>query len=215
MSDHQLGGEFESNRHFEPTMAESSKAFGPDNFMGTTKEDLNKFLQTFELWANFRRYDEQTKLAALPLLLKGSASIWYGTLRPAIKNDYTQLKEALVERYGPNQTQTWKNVAELWKIRQEGRQSCDDYINKVEQEASRLNCPAETIFMIAMNGQRPIIRQMLTIHNPRNLEQLKRLGRLVEDSSQDTTADLQGTMLELRELTGQLKAIQLQSLETQ
>lgn len=67
----------------------------------------------------------------------------------------------------------------------------------MEQEASRLNCPAETIFMIAMNGQQPIIRQMLTIHNPRNLEQLKRLGRLVEDSSQDTTADLQGTMLEL------------------
>lgn len=53
---------------------------------------------------------------------------------------------------------------------------------------------------------------MLTIHNPKNLEQLKRLGRLIEDS-QDT--DLQGTMSELRELTGQLKAIQLQSLETQ
>lgn len=71
--------------------------------------------ETFELWGNFRRYDEQTKLAALPLLLKGSSSIWYGTLRPAIKNDYTQLKEALVERCGPNQNQTWKNVAQLWK----------------------------------------------------------------------------------------------------
>lgn len=48
---------------------------------------------------------------------------------------------------------------------------------------------------------------MLTIHNPRNLEQLKRLD------SQDT--DLQGTMSKLRELTGHLKAIQLQWLETQ
>lgn len=41
-------------------MAESSKEFGPDSFSGTTKEDLSKFTQTFELWANFRWYDEAT-----------------------------------------------------------------------------------------------------------------------------------------------------------
>lgn len=207
-------GELELNYHAE-AMAENLKSLGPDNFSGLAKEDLNKFLQTFELWATFRKYDEPTKVAALPLLLKESASIWYGTLRPAVKNDYNRLKAALLERYGPNQNQTWKNVADLWKMKQGEGQSCNDYISKIEQEANRLNCPPETTFMVAMNGLRPVIRQMVTIQNLSNLEHLKKLGRLVEESSQDASMDMQGTLTELRELAGQLKFMQIQAIQPQ
>lgn len=205
----------EGEQEFMAEMAENSKVFGPESFSGSSKEDLNKFLQNFELWATFRRYDEPTKLSALPLLLKEGASIWYSTLRQGTKEDYDRLKAALYERYGPNQNQSWKNVADLWKIRQEAGQSFDDYMNKVEREANRLNCPAETTFMVAMNGLRPIIRQMVTIQNPSTIEDLKKLGRLVEDSAQDASGEMQETLTELRGLAGQLKSIQLQAFQPQ
>lgn len=93
------------------------------------------------------------------------------------------MKAALLERYGRNQNQSWKNVSELWKIQQAVGQSFDDNVNKIEQDASRLNCPADMTFMVVMNGLRPAIRQMATIQNSANLEDLKKLGRLIEDSS--------------------------------
>src|ERR1700733_6847857 len=60
-------------------MASTSNSLLPTPFNGQPNDDVYEFLKNYELWTVFRRMNAESILAALPLLLKGNASLWYNT----------------------------------------------------------------------------------------------------------------------------------------
>jgi len=59
-----------------------------------------EFLKNFKLWATFRNMSEGAKLAALPLLMKDGATVWYNTQPQGTRDNFAALKEALRNLFG-------------------------------------------------------------------------------------------------------------------
>src|SRR6218665_2345080 len=97
----------------------SNSTLTPAAFTGRPSEDILEFLKNFELWTVFRRMADESKLGALPLLLKDGAAVWYNSQQRGVQGDLTELRRALIDRYGPSATDAWKRAADLWKMRQQ------------------------------------------------------------------------------------------------
>ena len=187
----------------------------PSPFTGRQHEDVAEFLKNFELWATFRTMTEEAKLAALPLLLKDSAAVWYNTQTNDTRQDFAALKEVLKNRYGPSMTDAWKRAAELWQMKQLPQQSIDDFLTMTQQAAQKLDVTAEQTFMVALNGLRPNIRQHVVQHDPTTIDDLRKWGRLTEMSQEDhhdAERHLRETVQELAAVKDELKKLQLTNL---
>src|SRR6218665_2915757 len=193
----------------------SNSTLTPAAFTGRPSEDILEFLKNFELWTVFRRMADESKLGALPLFLKDSAAVWYNTQPRNVKGDLTELRHALIDRYGPSATYAWKRAADLWKMRQQSSQTTDDFITSIQQVAQKLDIPSEQTFMVALSGLRPNIRQHVIQHDPKSMEDIQKWGRVTEISQEDSTEaaqHLRDTVSELTILKDELKQLKLTSI---
>jgi len=138
-------------------MASSSNSLVPSPFTRRPTEDIHEFLKNFELWAMYRRLNDESSLSALPLLLKDGAAVWWNTQPDAIKAGMRALKATLTERYGIRRDEAWKCATALWKLQQQAHKSTDDFLMQVHQEAQRLAVPPNQTFQVALNGVHPTI----------------------------------------------------------
>jgi hypothetical protein len=196
-------------------MAGSLTTLVPSPFTGRHHEDVLEFIKNFELWATFRKMDEESKLAALPLLLKDGAAMWYNTQPHDTHRNFADLRQALGDRYGPTKSDAWKRAAELWQMKQSSKQSTDDFITSVQQAAQKLDVAVEQTFLVTLNGLRPNIRQHVIQHDPKTIDDIQKWGRLTEVSQEDThdaEQHLRETVRELAAVKEELKQLQLTNL---
>ncbi len=73
------------------------------------------------------------------------------SLDDAIKNDYTTLKEAFLERYGPDVRTNWQRTAALYQERQ-GSQKVSDFIANLLPKATELGMPEDQVLNIVLNA---------------------------------------------------------------
>src|SRR5678815_3923071 len=183
----------------------------PSPFTGNQQEDILEFLKNFELWSTFRRMSGAQKLAALPLLLKNGAAVWFNTQSEATRQNFIALRDALTLRYGPKATDAWKRAADLWSLKQLPHQSVDDFLTSVQQAAQKLDVDAGQTFLVALNGLRSNIRQHVLQHDLTTIEGLRKWGRLTELSQEDqsdTDHHIRHTVSELAAIREELKQLQ-------
>lgn len=174
-----------------------------------------EFLNNFELWATFRHADSESKRTALPLLLKEGAGSWYHTQSDEIKRSFSSLRDALTERYGPQEAHAWKSTADLWTLKQTCGQSIDDYITTVIKAGQKVGVEENQLYLIALNGLRPAIRQHVIQHKLKSLEDLRHWGRLTELSLRDSAleeAPLEATARELASLKEEIKKLRVSAV---
>lgn len=187
----------------------------PSPFTGNQQEDILEFLKNFELWSTFRRMSGAQKLAALPLLLKNGAAVWFNTQSQATRESFIALRDALTLRYGPKATDAWKRAADLWSLKQLPHQSVDDFLTSVQQAAQKLDVDAGQTFLVALNGLRSNIRQHVLQHDLTTIEGLRKWGRLTELSQEDqsdTDHHIRHTVSELAAIREELKQLQITSV---
>lgn len=197
---------------YNDNMTEGSNALLPSPFYGKPEEDINEFLKNFELWATFRRADRDSRLAALPLLLKEGAAAWYHTQSSRIRESIDDLKRALIERYGPQAAHAWKSTADLWLLKQAKGQSIDDYLTAVLKAGQKIGVGEENLYFIALNGLRPSIRQHVIQHELSSLEDLRQWGRITELSLRDSALDdspFEATARELAEMKAEIRKLRI------
>lgn len=193
-------------------MAEGSNSLLPNPFHGKPEEDIHEFIKNFELWATFRRADRESRRAALPLLLKEGAAAWYHTQPSRIRDSIDDLKDALIERYGPQAAHAWKSTADLWLLKQSKGQSIDDYITSVVKAGQKVRVGEDQLYFIALNGLRPCIRQHVIQHEIHSLDDLRQWGRITELSLRDSALDespFEATARELAEVKAEIQKLRI------
>ena len=206
------GSESSDSSESDSDSEEMANTLVPSAFTGRSEDDIIEFLKNFDLWATFRTMTQAQKLSALPLLLKEGSATWFNTQTRRTREDYEVLREALIKRYGPNSTTAWKRSAELWTLKQAPQQSVDDFLTTVQQAAGKLEIGVEQTFLVALNGLRAHIRQLVLQHDPTTIEEIQKWGRLAElsqDDRGDTADNLRQTVLELTAIREELKQLQL------
>jgi hypothetical protein len=200
----------DSDSDFDSDMA--SNTLVPAPFTGKPQEDVLEFLTNYDLWSTFRAMTGAQKSAALPLLLKDGAALWFNTQSQNTRDSFTRLREALIQRYGPNPSDAWKRSAELWLIRQLPNQTVDDFLTTVQKAAQRLGVEADQTFLVALNGLRSNIRQHVIQHDITTIEDLQKWGRLTElslDDSADAGEHMRQTVTELAAIREELQQLHL------
>lgn len=203
-------------REFACNMADGISSLLPNPFYGKEDENVEDFLRTIDLWVTLRKADEDTSRSALSLLLRGAASTWFHTQPRRVTESFRALKDALVERYGPQQELAWKSTASLWQLQQSKGQSTEDFVATVVKEGRKIGIDDNQLHCIALNGMRPELRQHVIQHSVRNLDELRRWGKLTELSLQDVADEdsaASNMARELAELKNEVRQLRIHAIK--
>ena len=103
--------------------------------------------------------DDATKVAALSLLLRGTAAIWNETLDATTqKNSFENFKKAFTTLFFSSEEFKSLQIGKIWLISQIKGASCDDYIEKILRQAIPLAMPNEQSLHAIINGLQPSIK---------------------------------------------------------
>jgi hypothetical protein len=114
---------------------------GPGLFFGRPEDRGQDWLQSFELWARCKTYNDDVKVAAISLHLRDSAATWLSVLPDADKDTWPHIRAAFVARYGPNLQAGWQRASLVWTLQQLPGESV--YIAKVQHAARDVDLPED------------------------------------------------------------------------
>lgn len=178
------------------------------NFSGSENEDAKLWLTRFQLLVSTKGFNDNKCKTSLPLMFTGNALRWYLSLDDAIKNDYTTLKEAFLERYGPDVRTNWQRTAALYQERQ-GSQKVSDFIANLLPKATELGMPEDQVLNIVLNGLNSNLRPYVLQQNPTTLEQLTNAAKVAELTCGEQKQEQQTIMSAISRLENKLSCMEL------
>ncbi|XP_065067477.1 uncharacterized protein LOC135693029 [Rhopilema esculentum] len=132
-------------------------------FAGRRSDDVNDWLEHWELAARVNDWDAEDELRRLPLYLKDNARRWFARQSEELKGNLDQLKNRL-EDYFNNEDMRLLARGALAERKQRPRESVNEYAEAVETLA-RKGFPADRFNEAAceafINGLKPEIKQWL------------------------------------------------------
>jgi len=197
-----------------------SSLLTPSPFHGLTTEDPDRWMSNFEAWLTIAKINEENqKLAAVQLLLKDSARIWFDNLQPRPVT-FTALAILFQTQFKRDDSMTWRDVAHLWTLHQKEGQSCEAFLSQVESTGTRSKASAEQIRHAALNGLLPHIRAAVVMHDVTSLSSIKHYAMLQESvasSAQSSSCPPRPSAdhdlhEQLRRLEARLDSIQLNAM---
>jgi hypothetical protein len=173
------------------------------------------WLRSVKHWVAFKEMDPAEKARSFPVMLRGSALVWYDNVDDDVKNDFDRMTQAFLDRYHIVGVTGWKDAASLWGTPQQPHQSVDDYLNQMERKASKTSMPDEQKRYAIINGLRPSIRQQVLQHEIINLSQIRHWATIAEASENqgDSQSEIANLSKQLKALTEQLSATKVNALE--
>ena len=98
----------------------------PDPFKGTSTEDASDFLDRFKHFADYKKLSAEKKASTFPLLLRGTATVWYSTLEDDVTKDFTAVEAKFKERYGIQTHKAWSHVTDIFRRKQKDNENVMD-----------------------------------------------------------------------------------------
>ena len=138
------------------------------NFSGQ-ENDAREFLDQFEYYANFCKWSDKEKLAAIPLALIGSAKAWLFTLTESYST-YDEFMFLFKKRF-LSQTDNWVLRRELSTRTQKPGERVLDYSTDVIKRCRRLNLPDNEQMFKFIEGLLPDIRDFVILREPKSLDE--------------------------------------------
>lgn len=164
------------------------------------------WLRSVKHWVAFKEMDRAEKAKSFPVMLRGSALVWYDNVDDDVKDDFDLLTEAFLDRYHIVGVTGWKDAASMWSTPQLPHQSVDDYLNQMERKASKTTMPDDQKRFAVINGLRYNIRQQVLQHEIINLSQIRHWATIAEASENqgDAQNEIANLSKQLKVLTEQL-----------
>ena len=110
----------------------NSLGLRPKNFNGTT--DPEEFFKKFERWADYGGCDDEKKAKVIPLLLEEKASDFFDSLEEEKRNNFEDLKKALLLHFECN-----KSRLERWSDLFQKRMTLNQSVSDVHDDCRHNN----------------------------------------------------------------------------
>ena len=153
----------------------------PAKFAGMVNERADLWIADLEAWMTFKGVDEKNKVDSVPLLLKGTARIWFDAIAKKDKDSFQKFKDLFIERFKRDETTRWKDVSDIWSTTQRPDQSVEEFITEMEQKGLMAKALPQDLKYAIMNGLKPYIRQaLLAAKSTNTLEEIRQFAIAVE-----------------------------------
>ena len=192
------------------TMAEGN-SFLPTPFTGASTESPERFIETLELYCEFKGITDAAKKNQLfKLRLAGDAAEWLASIPTGEKDTYDNLKAAFKARYFPKELSKFSYAKQLFQAKQQSQQSCDDYLVLLRKNAAIAGVQDEkSLIFSAISGFRPQIASYVMEKNPTTMADVQTHARTAEmirpcETERDSGLALQ--MAEMKEALSKLSS---------
>ena len=145
------------------------------------------FFNQLEKLRVVKKWDAAETCAWIAVLLEGQASLYYDSLRDAIKTDYAQLKDALIAKYNTIEVQALK-LQQLNKIAQYEGESVTRYYTRMMELAEiaygTLDYDQRQPLMLNhfRQGLLPVIKKQVVLSGPEELDTALEIALRVESN---------------------------------
>ncbi len=175
----------------------------PPPFSGDTVAQCpQEWIRSLRYWLAFRNLNNAQTIAAIPVLLRASALIFYQGLPDGQKDTLDHFEASFLQHYRTEGTLPWLDLAALWQCKQVPPQTVEQYLNDIARLAQRTNAEAPQVLQAALSGLAPHIRSHLVLHDIPDINDLRNKAMLAEKSVPQPAAS--------NDVTDALKAIQQQ-----
>lgn len=178
-----------------------------ESFSGKETEDVYDFIQRFNQVANFQRWNEGRKLAALPLYLTGNAAVWFNGLTEGQLYNIKSVLEALAEQFDP-QANRWLLRQQLDKRVQGAQELISDYATDIKRLCQRLKLPKDECLHCFTRGLKPSIKNYVYLQQPKTFAEAEYLAKL-KSSISDTEPQV-ALMSQMGNIVNSLKDMAIQ-----
>src|SRR6266496_206567 len=156
----------------------------PPIFGGDTSVQCPQdWLRTLQYWVAYKSLTADQIKAAIPVLLKDSALIFYQGLPDASKDTLEHFSVPFLHHFKTEGTLPWIDLAALWSYKQSPNQSVEKYLTEISKLALRAEAPAEQVLQAALSGLSPHIRSQLILHQIADMNELRGKALLAEKPS--------------------------------
>lgn len=175
-----------ATRNMENTSSNRQPAFdvidnipGPGAFNG--RSNGLQWLRKFELWSRCRQYTDDTKLAAIQLLLADSAATWANVLNDDQKDSWSHFRDAFIERFSSSDNQhSWQRTEQLWNVQQNDDEPVLDFIDRVRLLAHDCSASDDLTMSAVIHGMRDSLRRRVIQKEPADLSAMRRVAKTAE-----------------------------------
>ena len=146
-----------------------------EKFAGDDQVTAVTWMQWFERFCAWHKYDEVTRVLTLPFHLTSHARIWFDSLPDETKTDYNSLKAAFLQRFQHQD----EIDPELLEIAQRPVECTNDYSSRVLKKAQH-SWATDKIISLAIKGFKLAIKQIVMPQNPQTFENARQHSILAE-----------------------------------
>uniref|UniRef100_A0A8W8N0V7 Chromo domain-containing protein n=1 Tax=Magallana gigas TaxID=29159 RepID=A0A8W8N0V7_MAGGI len=162
-------------------------------------ENVHLWLSHLDSWQKFHNVTDGAALLAIGCSLEGQAETWLQTLSPRQRNNLTEFKECLKNRFAPQET----NFT-LLSIRQQAGETADVYLSRAEKTALGHDLPEIYKVQFAIQGLENQVKARVISKEPKTFQELRHAVSLAKAQLEcNTTEDMNN--LTLVALAAQLK----------
>src|SRR6266581_759958 len=112
----------------------------PPPFSGDTVAQCpQEWIRSLRYWLAFRNLNNAQTIAAIPVLLRASALIFYQGLPDGQKDTLDHFEASFLQHYRTEGTLPWLDLAALWQCKQVPPQTVEQYLNDIARLAQRTN----------------------------------------------------------------------------
>ena len=153
-------------------------------------DNASNFLEKFQLYAKFHKWNNEELLQTFPLLLSGTAEIWYTTLDKSSLTSFDQLVKLLHDRFFLSQTANWVLRQELGQRKQGRNESLSAYSADIRRRCQRLAIPIGEQLHYFIQGLSPSIRNHVFLQQPKSLEEAENAARIKDSLNEPPSSAL-------------------------
>ena len=173
---------------------------GKDNYKHWI-EDFDRYVDTAGL------KEDKEKLGMLILHLKGSAKSWFRTQKDNIKAGYSELRQALKDKFEKTEFQKLTCKSELYQLKQKDDENFQDFVLRIQQKAAGLNLQESDIVAVCLQGAKTALQPFLVMAEPKSIDTLLKLPVVAEKSFEAKVTEKTSTPFVMQLITNKLDEI--------
>lgn len=163
-------------------------------FSGKKDENPNQFLNQYSWFFKAHNItNDNDKLCSLALSLKGSALVWFNSLKidPDAEQSmtYKDFCIAFKQHYLIPDICSWHSTVELFSLKQNDL-STHDFVAKVQEVAQTNNCSEQTTLQAIFAGLNPQLRTSILHHEIKSVQDLLYWSKVFETSNETLSTPL-------------------------
>jgi hypothetical protein len=159
--------------------------FNFPTFKGDDSEDVHDFINTYTRAAEMCGWTKEKQAKALPLYLKGSASVWFNSLPNKNTLNLDEMTTALVDQFSSGASE-WRLQQMLNEREQRESETVSAYTTDIRQQCNRLGISLDAFLHHYIRGLKQDIKEYVGLQRPSTFKEAENLAKLKEVLSSES-----------------------------